>query len=260
MRIRNLAEIGYVSTQEVVALVRELQSGYRPDIVIFYDGVNDTTSALLEGEAGLTTNEINRRREFNLLQSPSRLAGASSASSSRIPARIVSPRRSADGSARRDDRIGQSASDSDPRSARRRESSDVMKPTCSSSSDWAGSTRSTRYSTGSRSSSRRRSSPRSSARKPRDMPGPNRCSGTFCGEFASRRNWASDPSFHDLSGIFDDSESLVFIDYCHTTESANPRIAEAIADDVIAAASVLHDRDALEAGSDGWRPNGGSVN
>ena len=76
VRIRNLAEIGYVSTQEVVALVRELQSGYRPDIVIFYDGVNDTTSALLEREAGLTTNEINRRREFNLLQSPARLAGA----------------------------------------------------------------------------------------------------------------------------------------------------------------------------------------
>ena len=75
VRIRNLAEIGYVNTQEVVALLRELQSGYRPDLVIFYDGVNDTTSAFLEREAGLTTNEINRRREFNLLQSPSRLAG-----------------------------------------------------------------------------------------------------------------------------------------------------------------------------------------
>ena len=45
-------------------------------MVIFYDGVNDTTSAVLSGEAGLTTNEINRRREFNLLQSPGRLASA----------------------------------------------------------------------------------------------------------------------------------------------------------------------------------------
>ena len=51
VEIRNLAEIGYVSTQEMIALVRELQSGYRPDLVLFYDGVNDTTSALLEGEA-----------------------------------------------------------------------------------------------------------------------------------------------------------------------------------------------------------------
>ena len=44
--------------------------------MIFYDGVNDTTSALLEGEPGLTTNEVNRRHEFNLLQSPARLAAA----------------------------------------------------------------------------------------------------------------------------------------------------------------------------------------
>ena len=74
VELKNLAEIGYVSTQEVIALTRELQAGYRPDLVIFYDGVNDTTSALLEGEPGLTTNEVNRRHEFNLLQSPARLA------------------------------------------------------------------------------------------------------------------------------------------------------------------------------------------
>ena len=76
VELKNLAEIGYVSTQEVIALTRELQAGYRPDVVIFYDGVNDTTSALLEGEPGLTTNEINRRHEFNLLQSPARMAAA----------------------------------------------------------------------------------------------------------------------------------------------------------------------------------------
>ncbi len=74
--LKNSAEIGYVSTQEVVALLRELQAGYRPDVVIFYDGVNDTTSALLEGGAGLSTNEKNRRAEFNLLQSSVRLAQA----------------------------------------------------------------------------------------------------------------------------------------------------------------------------------------
>ncbi len=74
VELKNLSEIGYVSTQELIALVRELQAGYRPDVVIFYDGVNDTTSALLEGEAGLTTNEVNRRQEFNLLQSPARLS------------------------------------------------------------------------------------------------------------------------------------------------------------------------------------------
>ncbi|MDR3621003.1 MAG: GDSL-type esterase/lipase family protein [Paludisphaera borealis] len=74
--IRNLSEIGYVNTQELVALVRELQGGYRPDVVLFYDGVNDTTSALLAGKPTLTTNEVNRVREFNLLQSPGRLTAA----------------------------------------------------------------------------------------------------------------------------------------------------------------------------------------
>ena len=76
VEVKNLSELGYVSTQEVIGLLRELQGGYRPDVVIFYDGVNDTTSAVLSGEAGLTTNEINRRREFNLLQSPGRLVSA----------------------------------------------------------------------------------------------------------------------------------------------------------------------------------------
>jgi hypothetical protein len=38
------------------------------------------------------------------------------------------------------------------------------------------------------------------------------------------------PAFHDLSGIFDGADGLTFIDYCHTTESANARIAGAMAD------------------------------
>ena len=44
--IRNLAEIGYVSTQEVIALIRELQQGYRPDLVLFYAGINLPTSVI----------------------------------------------------------------------------------------------------------------------------------------------------------------------------------------------------------------------
>lgn len=74
VEVRNLSEIGYVSTQERIALAQELQAGYRPDVVVFFDGVNDTTSALLERQAGLSTNEINRRNEFNLLHSAPRLA------------------------------------------------------------------------------------------------------------------------------------------------------------------------------------------
>jgi hypothetical protein len=40
-------------------------------------------------------------------------------------------------------------------------------------------------------------------------------------------------SFRDLSGFFADSKGLVFIDYCHTTETANGRIAAAMAADLV---------------------------
>lgn len=45
--VRNLGERGFVSTQEVIYLMRELQSGRRPDVVIFYDGVNDAAAVSL---------------------------------------------------------------------------------------------------------------------------------------------------------------------------------------------------------------------
>jgi hypothetical protein len=43
----------------------------------------------------------------------------------------------------------------------------------------------------------------------------------------------TETAFHDLSGIFGGTGGLVFIDYCHTTERANERIAEAMAARVI---------------------------
>ena len=57
VEVRNLSEIGYVNTQELIALIGDLQAGDRPDYVVFYDGVNDTTSALLDGTAGVSTND-----------------------------------------------------------------------------------------------------------------------------------------------------------------------------------------------------------
>ncbi len=46
-QVRNLGERGFVSTQEVIYLIRELQAGRRPHVAIFYDGVNDAASAAL---------------------------------------------------------------------------------------------------------------------------------------------------------------------------------------------------------------------
>jgi len=63
-KVVNYGESGYVSTQELILLIQELQSGNIPKLVIFYDGVNDVYSALQQGKAGIPQNEFNRVAEF----------------------------------------------------------------------------------------------------------------------------------------------------------------------------------------------------
>ena len=66
VRVFNYGQLGYVSTQEVLLLYELLSQGLRPNVVVFYDGINDTFAAYQEGIAGLTQNEFLRVREFNL--------------------------------------------------------------------------------------------------------------------------------------------------------------------------------------------------
>jgi lysophospholipase L1-like esterase len=65
-KVINFGESGYVSTQEVIALLLRLQDHEVPDLVILYDGVNDTYSAYQQRVAGLPQNEFKRVAEFNL--------------------------------------------------------------------------------------------------------------------------------------------------------------------------------------------------
>ena len=173
--IRNLAEIGYVSTQETVALVRELQAGYRPDVVLFYDGVNDTTSALLEGRPTLSTNEINRVREFNLLQSPGRLTAA-------LAWNLVKDSGSFRLAQSLSRRFGRGPAVAYPsRSERELEllANGVVQGYLGNVrlvEAWDASTGSSRSSSGNRSSSRSRNGLRSKKRKPRSTAGPGNCS------------------------------------------------------------------------------------
>jgi hypothetical protein len=69
VHVVNYGTTGFVSTQEMMLLLRELQRGCRPRIAIFYDGYNDTFSAFQNRVAGITLNEQNRAAEFNILQS-----------------------------------------------------------------------------------------------------------------------------------------------------------------------------------------------
>lgn len=64
--ITNWGEEGWVSRQSMIQLELELERGDLPQVVVFYDGINDIFSALLNLEAGLPQNEERRRREFNL--------------------------------------------------------------------------------------------------------------------------------------------------------------------------------------------------
>lgn len=67
-QITNYGESGYVSYQSLLTLVDELRAGRRPDVVVFYDGVNDTYSAYQNLAAGLPQNEIKRELGFQLAQ------------------------------------------------------------------------------------------------------------------------------------------------------------------------------------------------
>lgn len=52
----NYGELGFVSMQGVIRLMKSLQTGDVPDMVIFYDGVNDVVAADQTGQAGLHRN------------------------------------------------------------------------------------------------------------------------------------------------------------------------------------------------------------
>ncbi len=63
----NMGEIGFVSTQEVIYLMTELQRHHHPHIVIFYDGLNEVCSTLRTGQlgkVGIPWDELEREESF----------------------------------------------------------------------------------------------------------------------------------------------------------------------------------------------------
>jgi len=68
--VTNHGQLGYASTQEVIALLRRAQQRDLPDVVIFYDGYNDVLTAIQNQAAGLSFGEHNRRDEFNIFKTP----------------------------------------------------------------------------------------------------------------------------------------------------------------------------------------------
>jgi lysophospholipase L1-like esterase len=42
VEVTNLGAEGYVTNQELILLLQQLKAGHRPDIAVFYDGVNES--------------------------------------------------------------------------------------------------------------------------------------------------------------------------------------------------------------------------
>ena len=64
LRVTNFGVPGRTFTQELIELLLQLQAGARPDVVVFYDGINDVTATVQNGVAGLPQNEANRVADF----------------------------------------------------------------------------------------------------------------------------------------------------------------------------------------------------
>jgi lysophospholipase L1-like esterase len=66
VEVTNFGCHGYTRASENIQLQLELIKNNIPDIVIFYDGVNEIISAHQNNEAGTPTNAYNRKKEFKI--------------------------------------------------------------------------------------------------------------------------------------------------------------------------------------------------
>lgn len=82
--ITNFAQIGYVTTQETIALHRQLQRQDRPNLVILFDGYNDLLSTIQNVQAGNAQHEPERAAEFHVTSWESLLLAAKRSATGRL--------------------------------------------------------------------------------------------------------------------------------------------------------------------------------
>ncbi|MBV9827971.1 MAG: SGNH/GDSL hydrolase family protein [Alphaproteobacteria bacterium] len=83
--VTNLGQLGHNNTQETLTLQRLLKQGERPDLVLFYDGVNEMICVEHTGLPDRVMFEASRRAEFNLLFTDRRAALLQGAAISLFP-------------------------------------------------------------------------------------------------------------------------------------------------------------------------------
>jgi lysophospholipase L1-like esterase len=243
--ITNLGEIAYVSSQELITLTRLLQKGARPDVVIFYDGVNETISALLDRRAGIPSNEENRRVEFNVRRDPRRLLGLFFTS-------LIKDSASFRFASSLQQRLRGLSAVAQPAVVLPPLSDSARKQLVEEIVHWYAQNLKVVEMLG-----REYGFEPLFYWQPVLFTKPNR--GSFENEERSKYGWGestfldvyqrvandpvlnSDRRWHNISGIFGDSSDLLYSDFCHTTERGNAIIARAMDDDVAAAARLHED-------------------
>src|SRR3990172_8032862 len=75
--VTNFGQLGYVSTQDLIALVLELQRANVPDVAVFYNGTVDVESAYDQQAAGIPRYEYMRRAPFENFERAALLRAAS---------------------------------------------------------------------------------------------------------------------------------------------------------------------------------------
>jgi lysophospholipase L1-like esterase len=227
VEVVNYGQIGYVSTQEVIALSSALRRGARPDVVVFLNGYNDLIAALQEGVAGLPQNESNRRAEFNM-----RLPGALAAETRRSATMwlVKGLLRRASGAPDSQQSFGGPDQPTlemlgkdvievyaenlrlveQIRGAHGFDAFYYWQPVAIWKKQLVGDERAAA----------------------KDWPALEALLVNVRGLFATTPPLSDNSRFRDLTGLFDDSPEPVFIDTCHFSEEENQTVAREIAKDV----------------------------
>jgi lysophospholipase L1-like esterase len=224
VEVRNYGESGYVSTQELLTLEREIQRGEVPDLTVSYHGINDVFASFQNGVAGSPQNEFNRRIDFENFGVSALLRIAKASAALRpVMWRVSGGAWDAQYSQRTPEMRRQLARETVSIYARNVAILEALaqrfgfaalfywqpviftKPNLSEGERWIHDQQ------------------------------------EYIREFfgigyeiaRSSPELTSDPRFHDIAGIFGEEARPFYIDCCHTNEAANEIIARRIAEDVV---------------------------
>lgn len=208
VRVTNYGELGFVSTQNIISLILELQAGRVPGVVFCYDGVNDVVATLQSREAGLpqltnrlsgTMNRLYRdyyRSVTGLTPDASPDAGRPGASDAELAERTVAAYL---GNVRVIERLA---------AAYGFKAMFFWQPVAFVDK------------------------PLSAAEAARVEPR-RRAAGVFFEKvYAAMRATDTPGGFRDVSDVFASTRETVYIDFCHVTEEGNRLVARRISDEI----------------------------